>query len=202
MEKPPRPRRENIITGRMLWRAWGVLGVTSAVLSSGGFLWYLTAHGWSPGDDVGAGSPLHETYLTATTMLFAGIVACQIGTAMAARTDHVSLLRVGILSNRLLLWGIAFELVFTALVDLRAGTAGLARHPPARMAGAAGAGAVPGRGVAGRRGGQAVGRHRSSAVHVTGVGPGRARVGVRHALRGPRPHGAVRARKRVRPRKV
>jgi calcium-translocating P-type ATPase len=116
MERPPRPRRESIINARMLWRAWGVLGVTSAVLSSCGFLWYLAAHGWSPGDDVGAGSALHETYLTATTMLFAGIVACQIGTALAARTDRVSLLRVGVLSNRLLLWGIAFELALTALV--------------------------------------------------------------------------------------
>jgi magnesium-transporting ATPase (P-type) len=116
MDRPPRPRRESIINGRMLWRAWGVLGVTSAALTSCGFLWYLAGHGWSPGDDVGAGSPLHETYLTATTMLFAGIVACQVGTALAARTDHVSLLRVGVLSNRPLLWGIAFELALTALV--------------------------------------------------------------------------------------
>jgi magnesium-transporting ATPase (P-type) len=49
-------------------------------------------------------------------MTFAGIVACQVGTALAARTDHVSLLRVGLLSNRLLLVGIGFELVITAAV--------------------------------------------------------------------------------------
>ncbi|MFC5179386.1 cation-translocating P-type ATPase [Nocardioides taihuensis] len=116
MQRPPRPRGENLITGRMLARAWGVLGVPSAVLSTCGFLWVLLAHGWSFGDDVGSGSPLHETYLTATTMLFAGIVACQIGTAMAARTDRVSLLRVGVLSNRLLLWGILFEVTLTAFV--------------------------------------------------------------------------------------
>ncbi len=39
---------------------------------------------------------------------------CQVGTAMAARTDHASLRSVGLCSNTLLLWGIAFELVFTA----------------------------------------------------------------------------------------
>jgi magnesium-transporting ATPase (P-type) len=85
--------------------------VTSAVLVTSAFLLVLTSGGWRLGADVGAGSPLHETYLRATTMAFAGIVVCQIGTALAARTDRVSLLRVGVLSNRLLLGGIAFELL-------------------------------------------------------------------------------------------
>jgi magnesium-transporting ATPase (P-type) len=48
-------------------------------------------------------------------MAFAGIVVCQIGTALAARTDRVSLLRIGVLSNRLLLGGLAFELLVAAL---------------------------------------------------------------------------------------
>ena len=114
MDRPPRRRRESIITGHMLLRAWGLLGVVSALLVTGGFLWVLLSAGWSPGADTGPGTPLHEAYLTATTMTFAGIVACQVGTAMAARTEHVSLLRVGIFSNRLLLLGILFELAFTA----------------------------------------------------------------------------------------
>ncbi|GAA1148341.1 cation-transporting P-type ATPase [Nocardioides aquiterrae] len=115
MARPPRSRREGIITGRMLVRAWGVLGLTSAVLVVLGFLGVLWSAGWQPGDPVGAGSPLHETYLRATTMTFAGIVACQVGTALAARTDRVSLLRIGPLTNRLLLAGIAFELAVTAI---------------------------------------------------------------------------------------
>jgi magnesium-transporting ATPase (P-type) len=59
---------------------------------------------------------LHQAYLEATTITFVGIVACQIGTAFAARTDRASLFTVGIWTNRLLLWGIAFELAFTAAV--------------------------------------------------------------------------------------
>jgi magnesium-transporting ATPase (P-type) len=47
-------------------------------------------------------------------MTFAGIVACQVGTALAARTEHASLRTVGLLTNPLLLWGIGFELAFTA----------------------------------------------------------------------------------------
>lgn len=49
-------------------------------------------------------------------MTFAAIVACQVGTAFAARIDRASLFTVGLRSNPLLLWGIAFELVFTAAV--------------------------------------------------------------------------------------
>jgi calcium-translocating P-type ATPase len=115
MDRPPRPRRQNIITREMLLRAWGVLGVTSALLVTSGFLLTLLTGGWTPGADVGAGSSLHDTYLQATTMAFAGIVVCQIGTALAARTDRVSLLRIGVLSNRLLLGGLAFELLVAAL---------------------------------------------------------------------------------------
>jgi calcium-translocating P-type ATPase len=115
MERPPRRRGENIITGSMLLRAWGILGAVSALLVTGGFLWVLRSGGWTPGADVTSGSPLHETYLRATTMTFAGIVACQVGTAMASRTDRVSLLRIGVFSNRLLLAGIAFELLVTGL---------------------------------------------------------------------------------------
>jgi calcium-translocating P-type ATPase len=114
MDRPPRSRSENIISRRMLVRAWGVLGVTTAVLTTGGFLGVLLAAGWRPGDPTGPGSPLHGAWMQATTMTFAGIVACQVGTALAARTDRVSLLSIGVLSNRLLVLGIVFELVLTA----------------------------------------------------------------------------------------
>jgi magnesium-transporting ATPase (P-type) len=98
----------------MLVRAWGFLGGISAVLVLGGFFYVLLRGGWHAGDSVDEGSALHHTYLEATTMTFAGIVACQIGTAFAARTSRASLRSVGVFSNRLLLWGIGFELAFAA----------------------------------------------------------------------------------------
>ena len=49
-------------------------------------------------------------------MTFFGMIAGQIGTAFAARTDRASLRSVGVFSNRLLLWGIAFELVLAAVL--------------------------------------------------------------------------------------
>ncbi|MCW2533491.1 MAG: cation transport ATPase, partial [Blastococcus sp.] len=75
-----------------------------------------TRGGWTPGATTGSGSPLHDVYLQATTATFAAIVACQIGTAFAARTQHSSLRAIGLWTNPLLLAGIAFELVFAAAV--------------------------------------------------------------------------------------
>jgi magnesium-transporting ATPase (P-type) len=114
MDQPPRPRTTGILTRSMLVRAWLWLGLLEAALVAGGFFFVLLRAGWSPGDATGAGSPLHHTYLMATTMSFAGITACQVGTAFASRTNRASLREIGVFSNPLLLWGIAFELVFAA----------------------------------------------------------------------------------------
>ncbi|MYV65031.1 HAD-IC family P-type ATPase [Streptomyces sp. SID2131] len=114
MQRPPRPRSQGVISRDMLVRSWGYLGLTSAVLVMAGYFYVLWRAGWQPGDPTGPGDPLHHAYVTATTATFAGIVTCQIGTAFAARTDHAALRDIGILSNPLLLAGIAFELAFTA----------------------------------------------------------------------------------------
>lgn len=100
----------------MLAQAWGWMGLVSAALVLGGFFSVLLCAGWSPGDDVDAGSALNEAYVRATAMTFAGIVACQIGTALASRTERASLRSVGLFTNPLLLWGILFEVVFAAAV--------------------------------------------------------------------------------------
>ena len=98
MHRPPRSPKEGVIDRRLLLRAWGLLGVVSAALVMAGFFWTLSRAG----------------YREATTMTFAGIVACQIGTALAARTERASLRSVGFFSNRLLLWAILSEILFAA----------------------------------------------------------------------------------------
>ncbi|MEU7875980.1 cation-transporting P-type ATPase [Dactylosporangium sp. NPDC049140] len=137
MDRPPRPRAAGVIDRALLLRAWLLLGGVSAVLVMGGYLFTLWRAGWHPGDPTGAGTPLHHAYLQATTITFAGIVACQIGTAFAARTDRASLFTIGLFSNRFLLWGIAFELVFTAAVIYAPplqGVFGTAALSPAQLA--------------------------------------------------------------------
>ncbi len=119
MHRPPRRREQQILDRPMLTRAWGWLGLLEAALVMAAFFWLLTRAGWSPGDPTGTGTKLHHAYLQATTITFAGITACQIGTAFATRTSRAALRTIGVFSNRLLLWGIAFEIAFAAAVVYR-----------------------------------------------------------------------------------
>jgi len=116
MDRPPRPRTQGVISRAMLARAWGFLGLISATLVMAGFFLTLRHAGWRPGAATGPGTPLNHAYHQATTVAWLGIVACQIGTAFAVRTDHASLRSVGVFSNRFLLGGIAFSLAFAALL--------------------------------------------------------------------------------------
>jgi magnesium-transporting ATPase (P-type) len=116
MDRPPRPRSQGIITGAMLARAWLFLGLIAAALQMGAFFYVLLKAGWHPGDPTGKGDPLHHAYQQATTMTFLSMVVAQIGTAFASRTERASLRSIGVFSNRMLLWGIAFELVLAAVL--------------------------------------------------------------------------------------
>ena len=116
MSQPPRPRSEGVLTGALFRRAWLFLGMISAALVMGAFFVPLASAGWSLGDPVGSHSPLHHAYIQAMTMTFLAIVACQLGTGFAARTERSSLRAVGVFSNRLLLGGMLFELLFAAAV--------------------------------------------------------------------------------------
>jgi magnesium-transporting ATPase (P-type) len=115
MVRPPRPRKEGVIRGPMLIRAWLFLGVIVAALEMGGFFYVLLNAGWHPGVPVYGNVPLHHAYQQATTMTFLGMMAGQVGTAFAVRTQRASLRSVGVFTNRYLLAGIAAEIVLAAL---------------------------------------------------------------------------------------
>ena len=99
MQQPPRKRSESVIQPPMLLRAWLFLGPICAALAMAGFFYVMLDAGWHPGDPTGDGTPLHHAYQQATTMTFLGMIAGQIGTAFAARTDRASLRSVGALQQ-------------------------------------------------------------------------------------------------------
>jgi magnesium-transporting ATPase (P-type) len=116
MSRPPRPPSESLIQRPMLIRAWLFLGAISAALSMTSYFLVLHNGGWTPGAPTDPSSSLHHLYLQATTITFLSMVACQIGTAFACRTERVSLRSIGVTTNRLLLWGVAFEVALSAML--------------------------------------------------------------------------------------
>jgi P-type Ca2+ transporter type 2C len=55
-------------------------------------------------------------YLKATAMCLAGIMATQIGNVFACRTEREFVLKIGFLRNRLVLIGIAAELILISVI--------------------------------------------------------------------------------------
>ena len=114
MERAPRPRSERLLNGRVMARVYGFVGLLVGVAGLGSFfLAYLLA-GWTPGEELADSGDL---YVQATAMTYAGIVAGQVGAGFAFRTNRESVFSIGLLSNRFLLVGIAFEIaLLVALV--------------------------------------------------------------------------------------
>jgi magnesium-transporting ATPase (P-type) len=107
MDRKPRPRSERLLNRRTLGRVYGFVGLVVGLAGMATFLASYLLAGWRPG------APLPDAgsiYVQATAMTYAGIVAGQVGAGFAFRTSRESLLRVGPLSNRFLLVGIAFEI--------------------------------------------------------------------------------------------
>ncbi|MDP3183233.1 MAG: HAD-IC family P-type ATPase [Desulfobaccales bacterium] len=107
MDRPPRSRQARLIDLPLVRRCvfLGLLNTLAAMTSY--YFVYFTA-GWRPGLEMVASGPL---YARATTMCLAGIVAAQIGNALAIRTDRESIFKIGFFTNRLLLGGIIFEVL-------------------------------------------------------------------------------------------
>lgn len=118
MERPPRPRTESLLSKGILLRSYLWLGSIESVLVVGAFFWVLFRGGWQFGmvDISVPGHPLYQLYLESTTMTFLAIVAAQIGTVFASRTQVASVLEVGFFSNRWVIAGIVFELAVTTVL--------------------------------------------------------------------------------------
>jgi magnesium-transporting ATPase (P-type) len=107
LDQPPRGRR--LIDGALLWRVFGVLGPVEALFEMMAFGAVLTALGWQLGT-----VPPPSTLLAASGAAFAAVVIGQAANGLACRSDRAWAFAPGWWSNRLLLAGIAVELVLLA----------------------------------------------------------------------------------------
>ncbi|BFU94806.1 MAG: ATPase [Nitrospira sp.] len=113
MAIPPRPRSEHLMDKALFLRVFGFLGVIEGVIALGAFFWFLFAQGWTWGAPLDWSSPL---YRQATTVTFAAIVLGQVANAFASRSDRISILQLGLTSNRLTLVGVGVALLLLMLI--------------------------------------------------------------------------------------
>ena len=106
MRRPPRGRKERLLSWSLRSRAYLFLGVLEAAAAMVVFFFVLHAAGWHYGQTLARTAPL---YLQATTACLAAIVIAQVMNVFLCRHPLKSALSLGLLSNPLILLGIAVE---------------------------------------------------------------------------------------------
>jgi len=112
MTGPARTRR--LVDGRLLRRAFGVLGPVEAVLSMGAYLVVLTHGGWTLGE-----TPSTSLLAAASGTTFAVIATCQMANAFACRSETRPAWSLDPRRNPLVIGAVAAEsLLLLAFVGL------------------------------------------------------------------------------------
>ena len=118
MELAPRPKNKGVVDKIVLLRGYIVLGLLNSAAVISAYYFVLFQGGWRPGmslepNDTVFTNPLH---LKAMTIVFTGIVVMQIANIFACRSEKYSAFKIGFFKNKLILWGIVFELAFASIL--------------------------------------------------------------------------------------
>jgi len=113
MKQPPRDPEERLLTTGLLVRTYLFLGPIEAFAGLFGFFFFLHMSGWHYGEIVPSTSMV---YIQATTVCLGAVIMSQIGNVFACRSFRASVFSIGIFSNRLVLSGVALEILLAALI--------------------------------------------------------------------------------------
>lgn len=103
-------RHHRLVDRGLLVRAFGVLGLTEAVVAMTAFVVILSGHGWHFGAE-----PSGAALAVASGTAFAVIALMQMANALACRSERSTIFKVGFTTNRTLLLALAIELVLLAV---------------------------------------------------------------------------------------
>ncbi|UZR29794.1 cation-translocating P-type ATPase [Methylococcus mesophilus] len=113
MCKPPRARQERLLNWPLLLRAYLFLGLLEAAAAMAAYSFVLHDGGWSWGERLESHDPL---YLQATTACLSAIIMMQVVNVFLCKIPGRSLFGAHVFANRLLLWGVALEIVVILIV--------------------------------------------------------------------------------------
>jgi magnesium-transporting ATPase (P-type) len=113
MQRPPRARRERLLSWGLLARAYLLLGPLEAAAGLAAFFLVLHGAGWAYGETLAGADPL---YRQATTACLVAIVVMQVANLFVCRHPHAPLWSRGLAGNPLIAIGLAVELAFILLI--------------------------------------------------------------------------------------
>lgn len=113
MKQPPKSHKERLLSLKLLLRVFLILGPIEAVAGLFGYFYVLKEGGWQWGQALSANNIL---YMQATTACLTGIVLTQVANGFVSRSFRESVFSLGILSNKLLLAGVLFEIALQLFI--------------------------------------------------------------------------------------
>lgn len=113
MNRPPRNPKETLLNKKLLVKAFLWYGMLGSIASAVSYFFVNVQNGWPHVPLAGGSDPV---YIKATTMALAAIVFSQIGAVFNCRTERQSVFKVGLLSNRQINFGIAFEIALIVIL--------------------------------------------------------------------------------------
>lgn len=131
LDKPP--VRGHLLDGKLMFRAFAVLGAVEAVVAMVAFVGSFVIDGWRPGMPFLTGNAL----MMASGTAFVAIVLGQAANAFACRSTTRPAWAVSLRSNPLLIAAVAAELLVLACLVLVEPVARLLGHAPPSLAGLA-----------------------------------------------------------------
>ncbi|QSA95561.1 cation-transporting P-type ATPase [Methylococcus sp. EFPC2] len=113
MQRPPRARKERLLTVPLLLRAYLFLGLLEAAAAMAAYAFVLQAGGWDWGERLGSRDPL---YLQATAACLSAIILMQIVNVFVCKSPERSVFGARLFANRLILWGVALEIALIGFI--------------------------------------------------------------------------------------
>ncbi len=114
MQRPPRQPGERLLSWGLLMRVYLYLGLLEAAAAMAAFFFVLHSGGWQFGSELGTHDSL---YLQGTTACLSAIVVMQMVNIFLCRHPTLSAFRRGHRFNRMIAYGIVFEVVLILLID-------------------------------------------------------------------------------------
>ena len=112
MDQPPRSRSDSLLNRRNVIKAFLWYGMMGSAISMAAYFFVNYLNGW-PAVPLAADGAV---YAKATTMTLAAIVFSQIGAVLNCRTERESVFKIGLFSNRKVLFGIVFEFLLLSAI--------------------------------------------------------------------------------------
>lgn len=113
MDQPPRSTKDTLLNKHLIIKAFLWYGLLESIVCMAAYFFVNYIHGW-PDASLAAESTI--VYKQATTMTLASIVFCQIGMVLNCRTVNQSVFKVGLFSNKRILFGIVFEVLLLCTI--------------------------------------------------------------------------------------